>query len=111
MSHQSMGSIFSRLCAGSLRPDYVQSPLTTQLFEIWARKSPESACLVFEDETLSYGEVNDRANRMARKLVDLVVGRNVAVGLMMDRSFELVISMLAAMKAGGCYVPLDPDYP
>jgi amino acid adenylation domain-containing protein len=111
MSPQSMGSIFSRLCAGPLRPDYVQGPLTTQLFEMWARKSTASPCLVFENETLSYGEVNDRANRMARKLVDLGVGRNVAVGLMMDRSFELVISMLAAMKAGGCYVPLDPDYP
>ncbi len=96
---------------GSLKTDYVQGPLTTQLFEMWAQRSPTQPCLVLEGEILSYEEVNARANRLARKLVHLGVGRNVAVGLMMDRSFELVISMLAAMKAGGFYVPLDPDYP
>ena len=52
-----------------------------------------------------------RANRLAHTLVELGVGRDVAVGVMLDRSFDLVVSFLAAFKAGGCYVPLDPDYP
>ena len=100
------------LClAGPIQPAYVEGPLTTQLFEQQARLDPGRPCLVFEGATLSYGEVNARANRLARTLRTLGVKRNVAVGLMMERSFELVIAMLAAMKAGGLYVPLDPDYP
>ena len=55
--------------------------------------------------------MNARANRLAHTLVELGVGRDVAVGVMLDRSFDLVVSFLAALKAGGCYVPLDPDYP
>ena len=56
-------------------------------------------------------QLNTRANRLARALVARGVGRDVPVGIIMDRSFELVVAILAALKAGGCYVPLDPDYP
>lgn len=89
--------------AGELRPHYVPeggAALTIERFENVAASEPERPCLVFNGVTLSYGEVNARANRLARTLVELGVSRDVGVGLMMDRSFELVIAMLAAMKVG-----------
>jgi non-ribosomal peptide synthetase component F len=74
--------------------------LTIERFESVAASEPDRPCLIFNGATLSYGEVNARANRLARTLVKLGVSRDVGVGLMMDRSFELVIAMLAAMKVG-----------
>ena len=56
-------------------------------------------------------QLNARANQLARGLLARGVGRDVAVGVMLERSFELVVAILAVLKAGGCYVPLDPDYP
>ncbi|KAI3432787.1 hypothetical protein D9Q98_010372 [Chlorella vulgaris] len=106
--------LYTTLASGPLRPHYVPeggATLTIEAFEREADAEPGRPCLVFNGTTLSYGEVNTRANRLARTLVQLGVSRDVGVGLMMDRSFELVIAMLAAMKAGGCYVPLDPEYP
>ena len=56
-------------------------------------------------------QLNVRANQLARALLARGVGRDVAVGVMLERSFELVVAILAVLKAGGCYVPLDPDLP
>ncbi len=82
-----------------------------QLFEQRARIAPEATALVFRGETVSYAELNARANRLARRLRDLGVGAEVRVGVLMERSVEMVASLLAVLKAGGAYVPLDPSYP
>jgi amino acid adenylation domain-containing protein len=82
-----------------------------QLFEEQAAQTPDAPCLFFEEEVLSYGEVNRRANRLARALKRLGVGPEKRVGLCLDTSLELVVGMLGILKAGGAYVPLSPGYP
>jgi amino acid adenylation domain-containing protein len=76
-----------------------------------ARERPEAVAVLFEDEALSYAELNGRANRLAHRLRRLGVGPETAVGVAVERSPAMVIALLAVMKAGGAYVPLDPDYP
>ncbi|MGD2115286.1 MAG: amino acid adenylation domain-containing protein, partial [Acidobacteriota bacterium] len=76
-----------------------------------AELSPEAPALRFEGETLSYRELAQRSNRLARALRRLGVGPEVPVGVALERSFELVVSLVAVLKAGGAYVPIDPDYP
>jgi len=83
-----------------------------QLFEEQAERSPGSVALVFDGgESLAYGELNARANRLARRLRAEGVGPGVLVGLCLERSPEMVVALLAVLKAGGAYVPLDPAYP
>ncbi|MES2936893.1 MAG: amino acid adenylation domain-containing protein [Pseudomonadota bacterium] len=76
-----------------------------------ARRDPAAIALVHEGTTLAYGALNERANRLAHHLRALGVGRDARVGLCMERGIGMVVSALAILKAGGCYVPLDPDYP
>jgi len=80
-------------------------------FEEQVERSPELPALVFEEERLTYAELNRRANRLARCLRFLGVGPDVPVLLYMDRSLDLVVALLAALKAGGAYVPLAPGQP
>ncbi|PRX05796.1 UNVERIFIED_ORG: amino acid adenylation domain-containing protein [Actinomadura viridilutea] len=82
-----------------------------QCVERQARRTPDATAVVFEGRALSYAELNAGANRLARRLRRLGVGRDVLVGVCMERSLELVTSLLAVLKAGGAYVPLDPGYP
>jgi amino acid adenylation domain-containing protein len=100
---------------GEERPEYLKQPLVQAAFAKIAAASPEKKCLHYEEggftKWLSYGEVNSRANTLAGQLSALGVEPGVVVGLMLDRSFELVVSMLAVFKAGGCYLPCDPTYP
>ena len=100
-----------RFSVGDQRPEYLTAPLMHESFEAAAAKSPSAKCLCFEGTWLSYGEVEARASAAATQLAALGVGPGVVVGLMLDRSFELLVSMLAVLKAGGCYLPCDPEYP
>ncbi|MBV9110145.1 MAG: amino acid adenylation domain-containing protein, partial [Gemmatimonadetes bacterium] len=80
-------------------------------FEAQARRSPDKVAVVFEDRELTYGELNQRANRLAHHLRGLGVGPDVRVGICVDREPELVVAVLGVLKAGGAYLPLDPGYP
>ena len=82
-----------------------------ELFEEQAARAPEAVALVFEGAQLSYGELNERANRLAHHLRSLGVGPDAIVGLCVERSFEMIVALLGVLKAGGAYLPLDPDYP
>jgi len=67
--------------------------------------------LYLQGEVLSYGELDKRANQLAHRLIALGVGPEVPVGVLMDRSLDLVVALLGVLKAGGAYVPMDPSYP
>jgi len=82
-----------------------------QIFERQAEANPEAIALVTENQTLTYRQLNERANQLAHYLRDRGVTRETLVGVCMRRSPETVIAFLAILKAGGAYVPLDPDYP
>ncbi|MCR9125434.1 MAG: LLM class flavin-dependent oxidoreductase [Rhodobacteraceae bacterium] len=81
------------------------------MFEAQVAATPDATALVFEDESLSYAELNARANRIARVLGDMGVAPGAHVGLFLPRSVDLLAGALGILKAGGAYVPLDPAYP
>ncbi|MCA1600873.1 MAG: amino acid adenylation domain-containing protein, partial [Acidobacteria bacterium] len=82
-----------------------------QLFEHQVAAQPEAMAVLFEEEQVSYGELNRRANQLAHYLRALGVGPEVRVGLSVERSPAMIIGILGILKAGGAYVPLDPAYP
>lgn len=82
-----------------------------ELFESQVAQNPEADAVVHQDERLTYRELNNRANQLARFLQTLGVGPETLVGLCLQRGLELAVSILGILKAGGAYVPLDPDYP
>ena len=85
--------------------------LLHQLVENQAARTPESVAVVFEGEELSYAELNAAATRLAIYLRNLGVGPETTVAVCLERSLEMVVSLLAILKAGGAYIPLDPHYP
>lgn len=91
--------------------DYPDNHCIHQLFEDQAEKSAEAVAVILDDERLSYSELNRRANQLAYRLRALGVGPEVSVGVCMHQSLEMVVALLAVLKAGGVYVPLDPQYP
>ncbi|MFM9696176.1 amino acid adenylation domain-containing protein [Streptomyces europaeiscabiei] len=88
-------------------------PVTTLVapFEEQVRRTPDATALVFGTETLTYAEFNARANRLAHHLAALGVRPGTPVAVAVPRSLELLVTLVAVVKAGGAYLPLDPDYP
>lgn len=82
-----------------------------RMFEDRAAERPDAPAVTFEDVTLSYGELNARANALAQKLVQSGVSRGMAVGVCVERSLSTLVALLAVQKSGGAYVPLDPGLP
>ncbi|MDZ8052910.1 MAG: non-ribosomal peptide synthetase [Aulosira sp. ZfuCHP01] len=91
--------------------DYPRQACIHQLFEAQVEKTPDSIALVFENQQITYRDLNSRANQLAQYLQTLGVGAEVLVGICVERSVEMVVGLLAILKAGGAYVPLDPGYP
>ena len=91
--------------------DYPNTACLHQLVEAQAARSPAAVAVDFEGQQLTFAELNRSANRLARYLARYNVQPDTPVGVCLERSPEMVISLLAILKAGGAYAPLDPDYP
>ncbi|KAE8559798.1 non-ribosomal peptide synthetase [Paenibacillus polymyxa] len=93
------------------QPEAAPAAAFHRLFEEQAERTPEAAAVVYENDRLTYAELNERANRLAATLRTSGIGRETIVGILAERSVDLLVAVLAVWKAGGAYVPLDPDYP
>ncbi|PNQ83109.1 non-ribosomal peptide synthetase, partial [Paenibacillus sp. F4] len=93
------------------QPEAAPAAAFHRLFEEQAERTPEAAAVVYENDRLTYEELNERANRLAATLRASGIGRETIVGILAERSVDLLVAVLAVWKAGGAYVPLDPDYP
>jgi amino acid adenylation domain-containing protein len=91
--------------------DYPLDLCVHQLFEAQAERTPEALALNYRGQELNYQELNRRSNQLAHRLRSIGVGPEVRVGILMERSIEVVVALLATLKAGAAYVPLDPAYP
>ncbi|GAC1398976.1 MAG: hypothetical protein NVSMB49_08120 [Ktedonobacteraceae bacterium] len=91
--------------------DYPGARCIHQLIEAQVEQTPSAVAVIFEDQQLTYQELNRKANRLAHYLQQQGVGPEVLVGVCMERSMEMAIALLGVLKAGGAYVPLDPTYP
>ncbi|MCG6576907.1 non-ribosomal peptide synthetase, partial [Pseudomonas sp. AF32] len=91
--------------------DYPTGLTLHGLFETQAKASPDAVAVVFDEQTLSYGQLNQRANRIAHRLLALGLRPDDRVAICADRSLDMVAGLLGILKSGAAYVPLDPDYP
>ncbi|GAX45461.1 amino acid adenylation [Tolypothrix sp. NIES-4075] len=91
--------------------DYPQDKCIHQLFEEQVQRTPDAVAVVFENQQLTYQQLNYRANGLAHYLRSLGVKPDVLVGICVERSLEMVVGLLGILKAGGAYLPLDPEYP
>jgi amino acid adenylation domain-containing protein len=90
---------------------WLHSTRIPDLFEAQVARAPQQRALLYKDQCITYGELNDRSNQLAHYLLTHDIGPEMRVGVYADRSIETVIALLAVLKAGGTYVPLDPVYP
>ncbi|KAF9944546.1 hypothetical protein BGZ65_011892, partial [Modicella reniformis] len=90
--------------------EYPMHSCIHNLFEQQVDRTPQATALVFMDQSLSYSELNTRANNLAHHLIGLGVQPDMLVAICVERSFAMIIGVLAILKAGGAYVPLDPAY-
>ena len=93
------------------RAEFPKDEFVHGLFESQVRRTPNAVALVYEGLEVSYAELNKSANQLARHLRKLGVRPDARVGICMERSVEMIVSLLGVLKAGGAYVPLDPGYP
>ena len=106
-----MNQDFSKSTRGETMVGFAINHCLHHRFELQATSTPTAIALIWGEQQLTYHDLNRRANQLANALRAFGVGPDRPVGLCLDRSFEMIIGMLAIMKAGGCYVPLDPAYP
>jgi non-ribosomal peptide synthetase component F len=90
--------------------DYPDNLCIHHLFEQQVEYNPQATALVFSGQSLTYSELNARANKLARRLIELGVQPDNPVAICVERSFAMIVGVLAILKAGGAYVPLDPAY-
>jgi len=93
------------------RREYPKDKCIHELFEEQVERSPDAVAVVFEEQQLTYKELNGRASQVAHYLRKLGVGPESLVAICMDRSLDMIVALLGILKAGGAYVPLDPSYP
>lgn len=93
------------------RRDYPKDKTLHRLFEEQVKKKPESIALIFKGIEVTYGELNQKANSLASVLKEKGVGPGCIVALLAERSIEMITAVLAVLKAGGTYLPLDPTFP
>jgi len=91
--------------------DYPKDQCVHQLFETQVEATPEAIAIIFEEQQLTYRELNNRANQLANYLQTLGIKPETLVGICIERSLEMVIGLFGILKAGGAYLPLDPTYP
>ncbi len=93
------------------KTDYPKDKTIAQLFEEQVARTPNNVAIVFGNEHLTYKELNERSNSLAYYLRSNNIGRNDIVGIMINRSLEMIVAILAVLKSGACYIPIDPTYP
>ena len=93
------------------KTDYPKDKTIVDLFEEQVEKTPNNIAVVFGDQQLTYKELNEKANQLARYLIDNDVKRGNIVGILLDKSLEVIISMFAILKTGACFLPIDISYP
>uniref|UniRef100_UPI0030EDBFDA amino acid adenylation domain-containing protein n=1 Tax=uncultured Maribacter sp. TaxID=431308 RepID=UPI0030EDBFDA len=91
--------------------DYPKEKCIHQLFEEQVKKTPDNVAVVFEEEELTYRELNEKSNQLAHYLQKKGVKQESLVGICLERSLEMIVGLLGILKAGGAYVPIDPAYP
>jgi amino acid adenylation domain-containing protein len=91
--------------------DYPRDKCIHELFEVQVQHTPEAIAVVFDDRRLSYRQLNDKADLLARRLKRVGVATGALVGLCVERSAEMLVALLGIVKAGAAYLPLDPDHP
>jgi amino acid adenylation domain-containing protein/non-ribosomal peptide synthase protein (TIGR01720 family) len=92
-------------------PASIQNHSLHEKFEHQAKSNPNSVAVIYENQKISYSELNERANKLAHYLIEEGVKANTLVALFIDRSIEMLIAILGILKAGSAYVPIDPDNP
>ena len=91
--------------------EYPREKTLHQLFEEQVEKTPDNPALIFGGQILTYCELNEKSNQLARRLREKGVGPDIIVGIMVERSMEMIIGIMGILKSGGAYLPIDPDYP
>ena len=91
--------------------DYPKDKCIHQLFEEQVERTPDNVAVVFEGDSLTYRELNEKANCLAHYLQSHGVQTESLVGICVERSLEMIVGLLGILKAGGAYVPIDPTYP
>ncbi|WP_426606422.1 surfactin non-ribosomal peptide synthetase SrfAA [Bacillus subtilis] len=93
------------------RTPYPKDKTIVQLFEEQAANTPDHTALQYEGESLTYRELNERANRLARGILSLGAGEGRTAAVLCERSIDMIVSILAVLKSGSAYVPIDPEHP
>jgi amino acid adenylation domain-containing protein len=91
--------------------EYPSAQTVVDLFSAQVGRTPDHTAVVYGERTLSYAELDWQSSRLAHYLLDAGVGNQELVGICMERSIEMIVGILGILKAGGCYVPIDPEYP